>query len=75
MGTDSGEKRILLVEEHPIVRLGFIQLIQQESHLKVCGEAETSTEALEIIDRESPDLVIVDLGLKKSSGLDLIKVV
>jgi DNA-binding NarL/FixJ family response regulator len=75
MGTDSGEKRILLVEEHPIVRLGFIQLIQQESHLKVCGEAETSTEALEIIDCESPDLVIVDLGLKKSSGLDLIKVV
>ena len=65
----------MLVEEHPIVQLGFIQLIQQESHLKVCGEAETSTEALEIIDRESPDLVIVDLGLKKSSGLDLIKVV
>lgn len=75
MAMNNGEKRILLVEDHPIVRLGFIQLIQQKSHLKVCGEAETSTQALEVIDRESPDLVIVDLGLKKSSGLDLIKVV
>ena len=55
------------------MRLGFAQLIQQEKTLRVCGEAEDSQQAMESIQRDEPDLVIIDLGLKKSSGLDLIK--
>ena len=71
---NSNAKRILLVEDHPIVRLGFAQLIQQEKTLRVCAEAEDSRRAIEAVEREQPDLVIIDLGLKQSSGLDLIKV-
>jgi DNA-binding NarL/FixJ family response regulator len=74
MPANSQEKRILLVEDHPIVRLGFAQLIQQEATLRVCAEAEDSRQAIEAVEREQPDLVIIDLGLKQSSGLDLIKV-
>jgi DNA-binding NarL/FixJ family response regulator len=74
MSAYSETKQILLVEDHPIVRLGFAQLIQQEKTLRVCGEAEDSRSAIEAVDRDKPDLVIIDLGLKQSSGLDLIKV-
>lgn len=74
MPANNEAKRILLVEDHPIVRLGFVQLIQQEKTLRVCSEAEDSRSAIEAVEREKPDLAIIDLGLKQSSGLDLIKV-
>jgi DNA-binding NarL/FixJ family response regulator len=65
--------RIFLVENHPIVRQGLTQLINQEGDLEICGEAETPKQALEVVDALHPDLAIVDLALKSSSGLDLIK--
>lgn len=69
----SGKTRILLVDDHPIVRRGIAQLIEQESDLVVCGEAEDAPEALKAIATLKPNFVIVDITLKDSNGIDLIK--
>jgi DNA-binding NarL/FixJ family response regulator len=65
--------RILLVDDHPVVRKGLTALIEEEEDLEVCGEAADSMEALEQIDKLQPDLVVVDISLKKGDGLDLVK--
>lgn len=67
------EKRIIIIDDHPIVRKGFAQLINREKDLKVVGEAEDQQSAREIIEKTSPDLALVDLTLKESDGLELIK--
>lgn len=65
--------RILIVDDHPLVREGLAARISAQPDLLVCGEASTIEEALALIDTSQPDLVIVDLALKQGSGLDLIK--
>ena len=68
-----GKIRILIVDDHAVVREGLRSLIQAEKDFIVCGEAEDGPKALELIAREKPDAVIADLGLQGMSGLDLIK--
>ena len=65
--------RILIVDDHPLVRTGFAQLIGDCPDLEVCGEAGDMAEALNQIDATSPDLAIIDLSLAGGSGLDLIE--
>jgi DNA-binding NarL/FixJ family response regulator len=65
--------RILLVDDHPMVRERLAQVIIEEPELTVCGEAEDRRQALRAIYETKPDLVIVDLTLKNSHGLELIK--
>src|SRR5271156_2570035 len=65
--------RILIVDDHPLVRSGLRLLIDCEPDLTVCGEAANDTEAMRLLDSQKPDLLIVDLSLKDSSGLELIK--
>jgi len=65
--------RILLVDDHPVVRDGLADAINQESDLTVCAVAEDRPEALQAIERTKPELVVIDLMLKSSSGLELIK--
>lgn len=65
--------RIVLVDDHPMVRERLAEVINRETDMVVCGEAEDRGEALEVIGREKPGLAIVDLTLKRSNGLDLIK--
>lgn len=65
--------RIAIVDDHPIVRRGLVEMINQESHLTVCAEAETFHQALDAIKKEKPDLAIVDLTLADIGGLELIK--
>jgi DNA-binding NarL/FixJ family response regulator len=65
--------RILIVDDHPVVRSGLRMLIDDEPDLFVCGEAGDADEAIRALDAKKPDLVIVDLSLKGSSGLELIK--
>jgi len=67
------QNRVLLVEDHPIFSMGMRELINQESDLAVCGMVDNLTAALEEIEKNRPDLIIVDLSLKESLGLDLIK--
>lgn len=69
----SGSSRVLIVDDHPIVRQGLTQLISQASDLEVCGEAPDAASAVQAIDELHPDVAIVDLMLKESSGIDLIK--
>src|SRR5664279_2320159 len=66
-------KRILLVDDHAVVRFGIAQLINQERDLMVCGEEEDAGKALSAIDKLKPDLVIADISLKDSSGLELMR--
>jgi DNA-binding NarL/FixJ family response regulator len=66
-------KRIVVVDDHPIVRRGFAFLINQETDMEVSGEAAEAGEALETIERIKPDLAIIDITLKDSNGMDLIK--
>jgi len=66
-------KRILLVDDHAVVRFGIAQLINQQSDLMVCGEEEDAGNALSAIGKLKPDLVIADISLKDSSGLDLMR--
>lgn len=67
------EKRILIVEDHPIFRMGMCELINLEKDLVVCGSAEDVPEARGLVESEKPDLVVLDLSLKTSNGMDLIK--
>lgn len=64
---------IVLVDDHPMVRERLAEVINQEPDLQVCGEAEDRAGALAVIATTQPDLVIVDLTLKESHGMDLIK--
>ena len=56
-----GKKKIFVVEDHPIFRLGISELINQEEDLVVCGSAESVHQAMREIDRLAPDLLIVDI--------------
>lgn len=71
--TGSGKVRIVIVDDHPVFRLGLRELIQQEKDLVVCGEAEDTATAWNEIQRLKPDMVIVDLSLKGGDGINLIK--
>ena len=65
--------RILLVDDHAVVRFGIAQLINRERDLVVCGEEEDGGKALAAIEKLKPDLVIADISLKDSSGLELMR--
>jgi len=69
------KKRVYLVDDHPIVRQGLIKLIEQEGGLEVCGEAGSVPEALDGIKQTGPDVVLVDISLEGSNGLELIKTI
>jgi DNA-binding NarL/FixJ family response regulator len=71
--TETNRARILIVDDHPLVRSGLRLLIDCEPDLLVCGEAANAYEAMRLLDSQKPDLLIVDLSLKESSGLELIK--
>ena len=65
--------RILLVDDHAVVRYGIAQLINRQADLVVCGEEENASNALSAIGKLKPDLVIADISLKDSSGLELMR--
>lgn len=73
--SDSGSqpRSVLIVDDHPIVRQGLSQLINAEHDLMVCGDAATVDEAMQSLDSADPDVVIIDLSLGDSDGLELIK--
>ncbi len=65
--------KILIVDDHPIVRHGMVQLIASEPDLEICGQASDAGEALDLIKATHPDLVIVDISLQGVNGIELIK--
>ena len=72
-GTTSNKVRVFLVDDHPIIRRGFQLLLGMERDMMVCGEADSGPIALQKILALKPDVAIVDLSLKASTGLELIK--
>lgn len=67
------QHRVMLVDDHPIVRRGLAELIAQEPGLSVCGEASAYAEALKCLEKTKPDLVIVDVSLEDSNGIELTR--
>jgi DNA-binding NarL/FixJ family response regulator len=67
------KKKVLIVDDHPMMREGVALLISREKDLEVCGEADTAATALEKVAQLKPELVIVDITLPGRSGLELIK--
>src|SRR5580658_9106088 len=65
--------KVFLVDDHPLVREWLTQLIQREGDMAVCGEAEDTQEALKLIEETQPDIVIADITLKSTHGLELVK--
>lgn len=70
---DGNKARILIVDDHPLVREGLADLVNKEKDLVVCGQAEDAYQAMEAIRELKPDMAIVDISLKETSGLELIK--
>lgn len=70
---ERSKQRILIVDDHPVVREGLATIINQQADLMVCGEAEDAQTALEAVATLQPDLVIVDISLKGSNGIGLVK--
>jgi DNA-binding NarL/FixJ family response regulator len=66
-------RSVFIIDDHPIVRKGLVQLLEQEADLRVCGEAADVREARLGLERLRPDVVILDLSLRDSDGLELIK--
>jgi DNA-binding NarL/FixJ family response regulator len=67
------KKRVLIVDDHSVLREGLRMLIDQQPDLVVCGEAADAVEAMQAVAKLRPELVLVDLSLVGSSGLELIK--
>ncbi|MEQ9070693.1 MAG: response regulator [Gimesia chilikensis] len=67
--TTQSKTRIMIVDDHPIVREGYSRLIEREDNLQVCAEADSKSVALNQIMNDPPDLVSVDISLKDGRGL------
>ncbi len=66
-------RRILIVDDHPIVRQGLRRLMENEEDLSVCGEVETARDARIAMKELNPDAVIVDISLKQGDGIELVR--
>ena len=66
-------KRLLIVDDHPMMRTGLAQLIDSEGDLKVCAEADNAGQAINAVSRQKFDLALVDISLPDKNGLELIK--
>jgi DNA-binding NarL/FixJ family response regulator len=72
-GKPKARARVLLVDDHPLVRRGLAELLNRTGDFDCCGEAENSAEAQKALAALKPDLVVLDLRLNNSDGLDLLK--
>ncbi len=71
--SNTQRKRIFVVDDHPLVREWLANLINQQPDLEVCGEAESAPQAMQEISALKPAVAVVDISLKDSSGIELIK--
>src|SRR6266478_6295608 len=67
------EHRVFIVDDHPLVREGLANLINQQEDLMVCGQAEDAAQALAGIGATQAELALIDISLKTASGLELVK--
>lgn len=74
-GMPMAKRKVLVVDDHPLIRRGLAMLINQQQDLEVCGEAEEATAALKNIEQTKPDIMILDISLKGPDGLELLKTI
>ncbi len=67
-------KRVVIVDDHPLIRRGLERMIHTADGFTVCGEAGSAAEALTVIRKERPDLAIVDVGLPDKDGIELTQI-
>ncbi len=72
-GAKRRARRVLIVDDHPIVRQGLRRVMEAEEDLTVCGEAETARDARTAIKELDPDVVIADISLKQGDGIELVR--
>jgi DNA-binding NarL/FixJ family response regulator len=70
--TNSTKRRIFLIDDHPIVRRGMVELIGSDPQFQVCGEAASWAEAMSTLVQSAPDAVVLDISLGDRMGLDLV---
>src|SRR5450631_1644260 len=73
IGNHRPVRRVLIVDDHPIVREGLHRIVDGEADLIVCGEAESAHEARIAIQELNPDVVIIEFSLKQGDGIDLVR--
>lgn len=71
--TTTDAVHVLIVDDHPVVRHGLRELLSQDPAIVITGEAAGTSEALQLVQKSTPDLVLVDITLKDGSGIDLVK--
>src|SRR5258708_3496183 len=67
------QKRIFLVDDHPVCREGLAGLVERDAEWIVCGQADSAAQAFTAIEQAKPDLLLADIGLQGRSGLELLK--
>src|SRR6266404_6078339 len=72
-GSPKLDRRVLLVDDHPILRQGLSEMLNHEEGLTVCGTAEDTNLALGLLEKLKPDLVVLDISLKGSNGIEVLK--
>lgn len=73
MNHSSFQSRILIVDDHPMMRDGLTMRINSQEDMLVCGEAACENEAVELVIQTCPDLVLVDISLQSGNGIELVK--
>lgn len=69
----SPERRILVVDDHPVFRLGLVKLLEDEAGFSVCGTAGTAADALSFLRQQRCDAAVVDISLPGANGIELVK--
>jgi DNA-binding NarL/FixJ family response regulator len=69
------KSRVFVIEDHPLMRRSLVEAIERETDLTVCGQAEDAEDAFAAVVSVQPDIVLTDIQLKSSSGLDFIKAI
>ena len=72
-GIRKGKIRVLLVDDHPVLRKGLAQMINLEADMIVCGEAEDASKGFELVGTQKPDVAVIDISLKTGNGIELVK--
>src|SRR3982074_2809972 len=75
MATKQNAKRIILVDDHPVLRKGLVPLIDSKDEFVVCGGGSTPVAAMALVRELGPDRVIADIGLPGESGIELTKTI
>jgi len=71
--TDENKTQVLIVDDHPIIRDGLATIVNHERDMNVCGQADDAYQALKAVTELKPDIVVTDISLKNSDGIDLTK--